>query len=181
MLDRISLILRSKNISASQFADKIGVQRSSVSHVLSGRNKPSLEFVQKVLLSYPDISTGWLLFGHGPMMAEKENEKPKEKSTHKETGHRNNEIDPDLFFSDIKDSEKDRESVKTVTKDLKKGDIESVLDPGLDKQQRTGKRKPQMSVTDPDRIEPRLDHKRIEKIIILYNDQSFRLYEPENL
>ena len=68
MLDRISLILRTKNISAAQFADKIDVQRSSISHVLSGRNKPSLEFIQKILKSYPEIRPDWLLFGKGPML-----------------------------------------------------------------------------------------------------------------
>jgi len=67
MLERINLIIKTKNLSASQFADKVGVQRSSVSHVLSGRNKPSLEFIQKVLRKFPDIRSEWLLFGKGTM------------------------------------------------------------------------------------------------------------------
>lgn len=70
MTDRISLILRTKNINASQFADEIGVQRSSISHVLSGRNKPSLEFVQRILKRYPEINPDWLLFGKGAMHQE---------------------------------------------------------------------------------------------------------------
>lgn len=70
MVDRISLLLKAKNISASQFADEISVQRSSISHVLSGRNKPSLEFVQKILKRYPEINPDWLLFGKGPMNME---------------------------------------------------------------------------------------------------------------
>ncbi len=67
MLERILLILKTKNLTSSQFADKIGVQRSSVSHVLSGRNKPSLEFIQKIFRCYYDISYEWLLTGKGPM------------------------------------------------------------------------------------------------------------------
>ena len=67
MLERINLIIKTKNLSASQFADMVGVQRSSVSHVLSGRNKPSLEFIQKVLKKFPDILSEWLLFGKGSM------------------------------------------------------------------------------------------------------------------
>lgn len=55
-------------ISSSQFADEIGVQRSSVSHVLSGRNKPSLDFVTKILAAYPDINSDWLLSGKGNMI-----------------------------------------------------------------------------------------------------------------
>jgi transcriptional regulator with XRE-family HTH domain len=50
---------------ASSFAEKIGVQRSSISHVLSGRNKPSLDFVMKVLKAYPDVNMYWLLNGKG--------------------------------------------------------------------------------------------------------------------
>lgn len=51
--------------SASSFAEKIGVQRSSISHILSGRNKPSLEFVLKILSSYPEVELYWLLNGKG--------------------------------------------------------------------------------------------------------------------
>ncbi|MCH7524064.1 MAG: helix-turn-helix transcriptional regulator, partial [Bacteroidetes bacterium] len=51
--------------SASSFAEKIGVQRSSISHILSGRNKPSLDFILKVLSSYPEVELYWLLNGKG--------------------------------------------------------------------------------------------------------------------
>jgi transcriptional regulator with XRE-family HTH domain len=51
--------------SASSFAEKIGVQRSSISHILSGRNKPSLEFVLKVLSAFPEVELYWLLNGKG--------------------------------------------------------------------------------------------------------------------
>lgn len=70
MVDRITLLLKARNISASQFADEIGVQRSSISHVLSGRNKPSLDFIQKILVKYPEINPDWLLFGKGAMNLE---------------------------------------------------------------------------------------------------------------
>ena len=50
---------------ASGFAEKIGVQRSSISHILSGRNKPSLDFVMKVLQAYPQVELYWLLNGKG--------------------------------------------------------------------------------------------------------------------
>ncbi len=68
MNDRISLVLRTKNITPSQLADEIGVQRSGVSHILNGRNKPSLDFIQKLLKRYPDISMAWLMLGEGAMM-----------------------------------------------------------------------------------------------------------------
>lgn len=67
MIARIKLILKIKNISPTHFADTIKVQRSGISHILSGRNKPSLDFVMKILTSYPEINSDWLLFGKGEM------------------------------------------------------------------------------------------------------------------
>lgn len=57
----IKSFIVSKNLSPSKFADEIGVQRSSISHILSGRNKPSLDIVQKIIRRYPEIGTDWLL------------------------------------------------------------------------------------------------------------------------
>lgn len=62
---RLEKILRHYDLSASAFADKIKVQRSSISHLLSGRNKPSLEFVLKVIKSFPEVNLYWLLSGKG--------------------------------------------------------------------------------------------------------------------
>jgi Helix-turn-helix. len=50
-------------MSASAFAEKVGVQPSSISHILSGRNKPSLEFIQKVLIQFPKVNADWLISG----------------------------------------------------------------------------------------------------------------------
>ena len=61
--NRLLEILETKNLSASQFAEKIGVQRSSVSHILSGRNKPSLDFIIKINSVFNDISLEWLING----------------------------------------------------------------------------------------------------------------------
>lgn len=61
--NRLLEILETKSLSASQFAEKIGVQRSSVSHILSGRNKPSLDFIIKITSVFNDISLEWLING----------------------------------------------------------------------------------------------------------------------
>ncbi|NER11205.1 Bacteriophage CI repressor helix-turn-helix domain-containing protein [Muriicola jejuensis] len=73
---RLEKILEYYNVSASVFADKIGVQRSSISHVLTGRNKPSLEFVMKVVRSYPDVNLYWLLNGKGEFPSRNPNTAP---------------------------------------------------------------------------------------------------------
>lgn len=57
-----------KNLTPAQFANSIGVQRSGISHIVSGRNKPSLDFVLKILETYTDISESWLLMGKGEML-----------------------------------------------------------------------------------------------------------------
>ena len=61
--NRLLEILEKKSLSGSQFAEKIGVQRSSVSHILSGRNKPSLDFIIKITSVFNDISLEWLING----------------------------------------------------------------------------------------------------------------------
>ena len=68
MKDQLIKILTHFNISATRFADEIGVQRSSISHILSGRNKPSYDFIVKVLEKYPSLDSLWLLTGKGEMM-----------------------------------------------------------------------------------------------------------------
>lgn len=61
--DRIKLIMKSQNASASEFADAIDVKRSNLSHVLSGRNKPSLDFLAKIINHYPNVNAAWLVTG----------------------------------------------------------------------------------------------------------------------
>ena len=61
--NRISLIIHTHHHTNSTFADTIGVQRSNVSHVLSGRNKPSLDFLEKVVQHFPRVDAHWLLTG----------------------------------------------------------------------------------------------------------------------
>ena len=64
-IKRLEIILDYYGLNASSFADKIGVQRSSLSHLLSGRNKPSLDFILKILDVFPDVDLYWILNGKG--------------------------------------------------------------------------------------------------------------------
>ena len=68
MVERIRILLDSRQLTPTQFADAIGVARPIVSHILSGRNKPSLEVVQRILAAMPDLAMPWLLNGAGPML-----------------------------------------------------------------------------------------------------------------
>lgn len=69
MVDRIRQLLQARQLSPTQFADTIGVARPIISHILGGRNKPSLEVVQKIITAFPDVSMPWLLTGQGAMVA----------------------------------------------------------------------------------------------------------------
>lgn len=62
---RIKKVMDYHELTASLFADKIGVQRSSISHILSGRNKPSLDFIMKITTEFNDVDLQWLVNGVG--------------------------------------------------------------------------------------------------------------------
>lgn len=63
--DRIIQFLSKEGLSPSQFAEILGIQRSSISHILSGRNKPSYDFFSKLINSYPNINLEWFFNGEG--------------------------------------------------------------------------------------------------------------------
>ncbi len=73
-IKRLEIILDYYSLNASSFADKIGVQRSSMSHLLSGRNKPSLDFILKIIDFFPEIDLYWIINGKGHFP--KNNEEP---------------------------------------------------------------------------------------------------------
>ena len=67
-----------KNISAGELATQLEVQRSNISHVLNGRNMPGAAFIEKLLLSFPDLNARWLLTGSGEMLMDGENSTTRE-------------------------------------------------------------------------------------------------------
>ncbi len=67
MIERIKKLIAYNNMNPSRFADHIGVPRSTISHILSGRNNPSLELVMKILDAFPELRTEWLVRGKGVM------------------------------------------------------------------------------------------------------------------
>lgn len=71
-IERLEHLLHYYGLNASAFADKIHVQRSNISHLLSGRNKPSLEFVLKVVKNFPEVNLYWLLNGKGSFPSEEQ-------------------------------------------------------------------------------------------------------------
>ena len=83
MHSRLKYWMEMEALKSSKLADNIGVNRATISHILSGRNKPSIDFLQKLLSSYPELNANWLISGVGDM---KENQKQNEEKDSKSIG-----------------------------------------------------------------------------------------------
>lgn len=149
--DRIKTVMDKEKLSAAMFADIVGVQRSSISHILSGRNKPSLEFLQKVLSAYPKYSVEWLVMGKGiPVNTPSSNTKT------------NTEIieQPNLFTNvNTEMLVQERNTEKTD----KKVEIEP---------------EKVYENTEKEENKQQKNTKKVEQIIVCYTDKTFDTYAP---
>lgn len=189
MVDRINLILKAKNLTSRQFAEEIGIQPSGMSHILSGRNRPSLDFVMKVVTRYPEIDIKWLTLGEGEMYVSPYsmpvvNTPPA--STPSPVVPKPEPVlwqEPDLFSStesslDIEEpAETPVQEPTPVANPVQQApdadnDEEPPL-PQLDENRIFGSVKP---IGAENKI---LRKKRIMKVVILYDDHSFSEYYPE--
>jgi transcriptional regulator with XRE-family HTH domain len=99
-IKRLEFLMEHYGLSASSFADKISVQRSSISHLLSGRNKPSLDFVMKILDLFPELNLYWLLDGTGSYLKNDNEELQLEKIKNTPTpSQKNNRDEPENYPS----------------------------------------------------------------------------------
>lgn len=202
MVDRINLILRAKNITARQFADEIGIQPSGMSHIISGRNRPSLDFVMKVINRYPEIDIKWLMFGEGEMYAPSIVPKPAVPAAPKPqvesspssvpSSVSHSDAMPDLFSSVD-------ETLGFITEEKQESTSDESV-PALESQNtETLFSSPvqleniQKTVSEPQVDEKRLNDvapivglensnvvkKKILKVVILYEDHSFSEFSPE--
>ncbi len=151
-IKRLEIILDYYSLNASSFADKIGVQRSSLSHLLSGRNKPSLDFILKILEVFPDVDLYWILNGKGTFP--KNSEQFDKTVNNVEQVVKQNipapasaDIIPENLFSEIK--------IPNAIPELETKKIEN-------------KNSPKES-----------DSTEIDKIVIFYKNGTFKSYVPD--
>ncbi len=116
---RLEKILEYYSISATAFAEKMDFNRSTISHLLSGRNKPSLEFVMKLLQKFPEVEMNWLLSGKGSFPAISSEDKnisvtPKQKLTSTQ------EKPKDLFSEENINIQKDISQVNRNSKEIER-------------------------------------------------------------
>ena len=148
-IKRLEIILEYYSLNASSFADKIGVQRSSLSHLLSGRNKPSLDFILKILDVFPDVDLYWILNGKGNFPKGAENQ---------QIDYSTNKVKAD--FTPTSDIEK-------VPSDLFSED--KIQNPSF---------KPLAQKTEDQSTIIDSENETIDKIVIFYVNGTFKSYRP---
>jgi transcriptional regulator with XRE-family HTH domain len=158
MKDRLLKFINDEEISATRFADEIGVQRSSISHILSGRNKPSYDFIQKILTRYPVLNAEWLLLGKGKMYKESNS------GTFKATPS----IQQTDIFSQIESNSAKSENEEEIQEEIEDNNIPSDLPVNTPEQNSTIQSKPSE------------DSQRLEKIILVYSNGTFQELKPKS-
>ena len=148
---RIQKIMNHYAISAAAFADYMGVGRSSISHILSGRNKPSLDFVMKIVEAYKEVDLQWLLYGKGTF-PKPENAPQKAQSTLPP-------IQKAITLTDTAQLPKDQDLFSDTPKS--KQEITNVIETP--------------SIKDHSKEVVKTDH-QIDRIVIFYADGTFDSY-----
>ncbi len=147
--ERFQKIMESEHLSPAQFADEIGVQRSSLSHILSGRNNPGYDYLVKILKRFDNLDANWLLTGSGEMY----------KSSTQKHSHTQNQ----LFNMEEQKSESKPLPVQKTTETIPENITESHLQETL--QVREDKRYDNQQL--------------IVKIIEYYSDDTFAVFYPK--
>lgn len=177
--ERITKVIEYSRLTPSEFADEIDVQRSSISHITSGRNKPSLEFIIKIKSRFPEILWDWLVTGEGEMLKsdlqeiikpssepiESTEEKPKPTSL------------PDLFTMINKDADfgAEEDEIQPSKINLRESPEDEVI---------PIKKK----ITDSQRLEENIEknptqftgnqNSKVKRIVIFYENGKFESFEP---
>lgn len=102
MNERLRQFLTMEDLTPARFADIMGIQRSGISHLLAGRNKPSFEFIQKMMTAFPDLNSEWLILGKGKPYKTSDRSAPDPADLPLETAPVISE-EPDLFSERMED------------------------------------------------------------------------------
>lgn len=164
MNKRLEQFLAAENISQSQFADIIGVTRANVSHVLAGRNKPGYDFIHSTMTHFPALNLEWLLAGQGkmyksPLRDDTPLPTPPLVVPIEEDAEEEDSEDTLLPFSDISNT--------SQVKETEQADNQSIIDSKMLENDPT----PVSAPIPPSA--PEIRSRRIEKIIVMYDDGSF--------
>ena len=149
--DRIEKVMIKEGLNATQFAAEIGIKSPTLSHILNGRNNPSLEVLKRILDRYRTISSDWLILGVGPMYRG---------------------IKQPQTLSLLEDpNENNSKSVYYTENHEKKSGIENLYN-----QRKTEQKAPELQNSDP--IAPSVA-KQVKRIIVYYDDNTFQEFETK--
>lgn len=156
MNDRLDKFLLAEQLTPAKFADIIGVQRSSISHIISGRNKPSFDFIAKVLQRFPRVNPDWLILGKGEMYKQM--------------------VQSSLFdVPVVKEVIREQESGQEIVKQ------ESITDNTASEEVISKEPPTQNTVLESSYlIDIKAFEKEVERIVVFYKDRTFRSYTPSS-
>ena len=167
---RVQKIINYSELSSSEFADEIGVQRSNISHVLSGRNKPSLDFLMKIKDRFSEIQWEWLIEGKGAMISS-ENEVTSTPSSYLLEESKINDDEPIItgLFSipsqEIDENTKQEEVKSEISEPIQYNIVENTPEISENKN---------ISETEA----PTKKGNSIKKIVFFYENGKFEVFEP---
>lgn len=160
MKDRIKLIMDNEHLTPSAFADKLQLGRAVISHILNGRNNPSLDVVSRILSKMDYIDSDWLLTGNGNMYKTDNREKS---HTSNSSIPINSNLQPDLF------------SQNEISQPSDKPEPEYRKEIIVEKPQKADEDIVKQSV-----IYQKAPERKVTKIIIYYSDNTFETFNADN-
>ena len=172
--ERITKILEYSGFTASEFADEIDVQRSSISHIVSGRNKPSLEFITKIKSRFPELSWDWIVFGKGEM---------KESNTPTPIAEKTETTAPDLFTlidEDYKNEIFVQENLQNEIERELNDSFPTVEKNKISDSQRLGIKNDISNIQNivNEDVMNKTNDNKIKKIVFFYENGKFESFEP---
>ena len=186
MVERIKQIMEFYKLSSASFAEQIGINRSNLTHLFSGRNQPSLDLAKKILHTYPEIKTEWLIMGVGEMFR---NDKEKEfeiKVQNENTVYNGQRTEPELMFTEVPltDNTKIEDDFVSVT------DVTSVestvITPSIINEQIIDSREVQKKesisrkkIQEQPQVYSNPTQPAVKKIIFFYTDNSFEIFNSK--
>lgn len=167
MKERLIQLLDLEQLSPSKFADLIGVQRSSISHVISGRNKPSFDFLQKTLKAFPGLNASWLLMGEGSMY---------EQMGRKGSGNLFDTREPEQAPSEKEIPESERKVFAISQADEPVSASTGQQDASVGGEE--PEEQVQQTPVEPVQKDLGTGKKRIVQVMVIYEDDTFKTFMP---
>lgn len=190
MVDRIKQVMDYEGLTPAVFAETIGINRSNLTHIFSGRNQPSLDLAKKILTAFPEIKTEWLIMGMGEMLDSPENKVESAKPAARF-------VQTDLFAGEVSDTpiqpvapQTIPENQSTASENLQSE--KNVQDPknikdNVETQKSIPSRRITRNVANIPTENPKRQQKNnsqevktVQKIVFFYSDNTFETFYPQH-